>query len=334
MTKKQHYMTYSERLKLEALYNTAQLSVAAIAKALGFCRQTIYNELAVGAYMHTYEYYDRKQYSADKAQQIHDYQQSGKGRPEKIGNDREYADFLEKIILEHKYSPAAALAAARKKGFQTDICVGTLYNYIEKGLFLHLSNKNLWEKSKRKQRGSGDRQRIAHPKLPSIEDRPECINDREELGHWEMDLVIGKKETKPVLLTLTERVSRREWIRKLPDRKAATIRAALDALEAETPDFKKRFKSITTDNGSEFMQYDKLQESIHGGKRFDVYYCHSFAAWEKGSNENHNRMIRRFLPKGTDFSQVTDEEIGVIQNWMNAYPRKILGWMSPDDFAA
>lgn len=334
MTKKQHYMTYSERIKLEALYNTAKMSVAAIAKELGFSRQTIYNELKVGAYMHDYGYYDRKQYSADKAQQIHDYNQSGKGRPEKIGNDHEYANFLESMILESKYSPAAALAEARKQDFQTKICVGTLYNYIDKGLFLRLSNKNLWEKSKRRKKGSGERQRIAHPKLPSIEDRPQVINERSERGHWEMDLVVGRKGTRPVLLTLTERVTRWEMIILLPDRKAATIRAAIDALEQKTPDFKTRFRSITTDNGSEFMEYDKLQQSIHGGKRFDIYYCHSFASWEKGSNENHNRMIRRWFPKGTDFGAVTDAEIAAIQEWMNGYPRKILNWHTPEEMAA
>lgn len=334
MTKKQHYMTYSERLKLEALYNSAKMPVAAIANALGFCRQTIYNELKAGEYMHDCGHYDERRYSADRSQQMHAFQQSGKGRPEKIGKDHEYASFLESKIINDHFSPAAALAAARKQGFETTVCVGTLYNYIDKGLFLNLSNNNLWIKSQRGKRTGTGTKRIAHPKLPSIEDRSEEIKERQELGHWEMDLVVGKKDTRPVLLTLTERMSRKELIFLLPDRKAATIRAAIDALEERTPDFKERFKSITTDNGSEFMQYDKLQESIHGGKRFDVYYCHSFAAWEKGSNENHNRMIRRFFPKGTDFGQVTEKEIADIQNWMNNYPRKVLNWLTPNDLAA
>lgn len=95
------------------------------------------------------------------------------------------------------------------------------------------------------------------------------------------------------------------------------------------PDFKERFKSITTDNGSEFLEYDQLVKSIHGGKRFEVYYCHSYAAWEKGTNENHNRMIRRWFPKGTDFVKVTKRELQELQEWMNHYPRKILGWKSP-----
>ena len=121
---------------------------------------------------------------------------------------------------------------------------------------------------------------------------------------------------------------------KLPDKKAATIRGVFDQLERKDKDFTDRFKSITTDNGSEFLEYDKLISSIHGGKRFDVYYCHSYAAWEKGSVENHNRMIRRWLPKGTDLSKVSKKRIAAIQNWMNNYPRKILGWATPADFAA
>ena len=86
---KQHYMTYNERLRLEALYNVAKMSVAQIAKALGFTRQTIYNEIKVGTYMHLMpDYTEQARYSAQKAQQIHEWKQSGKGRPEKIGHNR------------------------------------------------------------------------------------------------------------------------------------------------------------------------------------------------------------------------------------------------------
>ena len=70
-------------------------------------------------------------------------------------------------------------------------------------------------------------------------------------------------------------------------------------------------------------------KSVHGGERFRVYYCHSYSAWEKGSNENMNRMIRRWFPKGTDFSRVPKKEIAALQDWMDHYPRKILGWKCP-----
>lgn len=337
MTKKQHYMTRDERYQLEAL-RRAKIPVSQIARQLGFTRQTIYNELKRGQYTHTCEFYDEVRYSADKAQQIHDYNQTAKGRPLKIGNHHDFAAYLEEIIISKedprkRCSPAAALELARRKGFSVDICTTTLYSYIDKGIFLHLTNKNLWIKSKKKKRNYNKVERIAHPKLPSITNRPDKINDREEYGHWEMDLIIGKEGTKPVLLTLVERKSRQVIIEKLPDRRAATIRAVFDKMEHKMPDFKWRFKSITTDNGPEFLKYEELRQSIRGGIRFDVYYCHSYSAWEKGSIENHNRMIRRWFPKGTDFTRVTKKEIAALQEWMNNYPRKVLNWAAPAEVA-
>ncbi len=330
MTKNQHYMTWEERQKLEVMYNNLRLSVSVIAKTLGFCRQTIYNELRLGAYVHTHEYYDRVQYSAQKAQQIHEWNQSGKGRPEKIGHDRAYADFLEGKILRDKFSPAAALASAKKAGFELTICTATLYSYIYKGLFRELTAADLWIGRKHKEKKPNEK-RTPHPKLPSIADRPAPAVDRSAYGHWEMDLIVGKANTRPVLLTLTERKTRRELIFKLPNRKAATIRGVFDKLERKLGKqaFCNAFRTITTDNGSEFLQYDELRRSIYGGERFAVYYCHSYAAWEKGTNENHNRMIRRWFPKGTDFEKISHKQISQVEHWMNNYPRRILGWLTP-----
>lgn len=336
MAKKQRHMRYQDRLRMEA-YLKAGKTVAWIARELGFCERTIYYEKKRGnctidrKVKNIYRY--ENEYSADKGQQIHDYNMTALGRPLKIGKDHAYANFLEVTILTNKYSPAAALAAARRAGYQTSICVSTLYSYIDKRIFLHLSNKDLWEKSKRKKRGYQPIRRIVHPKLPNITDRPEIINQRTEYGHWEMDLIIGKANTRAALLTLTERKSRQELIFKLPDRKSATIRNVFDSLERSTPHFREKFKSITTDNGPEFLEYDKLCTSIRGGRRFQVWYCHSYAAWEKGSNENHNRMIRRWFPKGTDFTKITKKRIAELQDWMNSYPRKVLNWERPMDIA-
>lgn len=335
--KKQHYMTKEERYKLEAFLQ-AKKPIAWIAKEMGFCERTIYYEKKRGL-AHLVRNprgipIDTIEYSADKAQQIHNYNQTAKGRPLKIGNDHLYAEYLESKIIKDRYSPAAALAAARKAGFTTSVCVSTLYSYIEKRIFLKLSNKHLWVKSKKRERSGSPERRVAHPKLPSIADRPSCINERSERGHWEMDLVIGKEGKGPVLLTLTERVTRQEMIFKLPNKKAASVRGVFDDLEKTIPKFKEKFRSITTDNGPEFLVLQELQRSIHGGKRFDVWYCHSYSAWEKGSNENHNRMIRRWFPKGTDFSKVTKKQVADIQEWMNNYPRKILGWNTPNELIA
>ena len=337
MTKKQHYMTRPERDQLEALLR-AKLPVAQIARQLGFCRQTIYNEMARGRYLHTVDYRDVERYSADKGQAVHDYNQTAKGRPLKIGKDRAFADFLEGKMLgvqpdgtedrRRRYSPGAALAAARKAGFTTTICTSTLYSYIDKRVFLRLTNRDLWEKGKKKKHGYRPVRRIAHPLLPSISNRPEICG---EYGHQEMDLVVGKAGSKGALLTLTERETMRERIFFLPDKKAATVRAVFDKLETEEPDFSRHFRSLTTDNGPEFLRYEELRRSIRGGERFAIYYCHSYAAWEKGKNENQNRIIRRWFPKGTDFSKVPEEEIRACQDWMNSYPRRSLGWLSPEE---
>lgn len=342
MTKKQHYMTWEERCQLEALL-TAKVKVTQIARQLGFCRQTIYNEIKRGAYIHTCDYWDEIRYSADKAQQVHDYAQTNKGRQLKIGTSREYADFLEKKMLgvqkngkmdpRKRCSPAVALELARREGFTVTVCVSTLYSYITKRIFLHLTNDDLWEKSRKKTGAYRQVRRIAHPALPSITNRPEEINRREETGHKEIDLVVGKAGTPAATLTITDRKGRTEMAYILPDKKAASVRAVFDRLERKLGKrrFREMFKSITTDNGPEFLEYEQLTQSIYGGKRFEVYYCHSYSAWEKGTNENHNRFLRRFFPKGTDFTTVSQRQLQEAVDWMNNYPRKVLGWKTPNE---
>ena len=343
MTKKQHYMTEHERYKLES-YLEAGRGVSWIARKLGFCRQTIYNEMKRGAYLHTVKWWDEVRYSADKGQQVHEYNQTAKGRPLKIGTDRAYADFLERKMLgvqengkvdrRKRYSPAAALELARREGFETSVSVGTLYNYIDKQVFLNLSNKDLWEKGKVKQKKEKVR-RSPHPLLPSIVDRPQIINDREELGHKEIDLIVGCEGSRAAVLTITDRAGRSELAFKIPDKRAASVRAVFDRLERKLGKrrFREAFKSITTDNGPEFLEYDLLTESVFGGKRFEVYYCHSYSAWEKGTDENHNRLMRRFFPKGTDFGKISQREIQEAADFLNHYPRKILGWKMPAEVA-
>lgn len=330
--KKQCYMTAGERHQLEAMRRN-KIPVAEIARQLNRSRQTIYNELRRGSYLHTVDYQDVVRYSADKGQAIRELASKCKGRRIKTQNDADYMDFLEYMILKGKYSPAAALAEARAVGYTTTICVTTLYSYISKRRFPKLRDIDLLEKVSRRRRKKSEEPRIAHKDYPSIEVRPEHIGQRSEGGHWEMDLIVGCRGSKAVLLTLTERRSREEIIMKLPDRRAETIRRAIDRLERRTPQFRQKFRSITTDNGSEFLQYEQLIRSIRGGIRFHVYYCHSHAAWEKGSNENHNRMIRRFFPKGTNFDKVKPSEVKAVQDWMNNYPRKILGWKRPCEIA-
>lgn len=329
------YLTREQRIQIEAYYRIKK-KPCEIARLMGLHHSTVYRELKRGMYPHNVEYVEVWRYSAEIGQQKHDYAQTNKGRPIKLGHDHTMADFLEKRMLgvqengkiEHRKrcSPAVALELARREGFTTRICVTTLYSYIEKQIFLNLTNQNLWEKSKRKKRNYETVQRIAHPLLPSITERPNYINSREEPGHCEMDLIVSCTKGKGALLTLTERAGRFEFIRKIPNRKAETIRLALVEIKRKLPPG--TIKSITTDNGSEFLQYEELKAVV----ACPIYYCHSYAAWEKGSNENHNRMIRRWFPKGTDFSKISKREIAECEAWMNNYPRKTLGWLTPTEF--
>ena len=268
MTKKQHYMTERERYKLEA-YLQAGRGVSWIARKLGFCRQTIYNEMKRGAYQHTVKWWDEVRYSADKGQQVHEYNQTAKGRPLKMGTDRTCADFLERKMLgiqadgkvdrRRRYSPAVALELTRREGFTTSVCVGTLYSYIDKQVFLNLSTKDLWIKGDRKRRKNKVR-RSPHPLLPSITDRPETVNRREEPGHKEIDLIVGKNGTRAAVLTMTDRTSRSELAFKLPDKRVASVQAVFDRLERRLGKrrFRETFRSITTDNGPDFLEYDRL----------------------------------------------------------------------------
>lgn len=327
----QHYMTERERYQLEA-YLKAGKPKAWIARTMGFCRQTIYNEIRRGRYLHTYKWWDEWRYGAEIGERNHRYNQTAKGRPLKIGNHHDYARRLEALMLgrqpdgtmdrRKRFSPYAALMKTQKEGYPVTVCVATLYSYIDKGVFLNLTNKDLWVKWKRKKRGYRPVQRVAHPQLPSIENRPPEINDRSELGHWEMDLVVGRKKSRAALLTMTERKSRQEVIIKLPDKRSESIVAALRKLDTT------KIRSITTDNGPEFLRFTELTQILHGGT---IYYCHSYAAWEKGTNEVHNRMIRRWYPKGTDFKKISQAELSDLADWLNHYPRRELRGRSPEE---
>jgi IS30 family transposase len=163
----------------------------------------------------------------------------------------------------------------------------------------------------------------------SIEERPECVETREEFGHWEADLVIGSKSGEDTpLLTMLERKTRSFTLIPLADKSADSVAKAFENLRAEWGDsFSRVFKTITTDNGSEFARLAEL-ETLTQTK---VYFAHPYTSWEKGSIENHNGLIRRFIPKGKRISDYSEEHILNIELWANQLPRKILGYKTPDE---
>ena len=135
---------------------------------------------------------------------------------------------------------------------------------------------------------------------------------------------------------MTERKSLEQIIFKIDRTSQEEIQKTMDVLEKKYGDqFKYKFKSITFDNGSEFLDWKSLELSILNDqqRRTTIYFAHAYAAWERGSNEVQNKMIRRFIPKGTDIHEVTEQEIEDIQNWMNNYPRRKLGYKSANQIA-
>lgn len=257
-----------------------------------------------------------------------------KGRYAKINDMPELRLFLEKQIKKHKYSPKAALERAIDEGYTVDISVKTLYNNIDSGE-INVSRKDLLRKDGWKQDKSKPRKAANNLKGESIDNRPIEANDRKEYGHWEMDLIVSCKGGKGALLTLTERMTRQEIIIRLPDKTQRAVKRALDRLERRHGSkFKEKFKTITTDNGSEFLDFEALERSCKSDtKRFKMYFAHPYSSWERGSNENANGIIRRFFPKGTDFNKISKAEIQVVEDWMNDYPRRILGGLTANKFA-
>lgn len=326
------HLSQNDRIKMETMLNSGH-KVVEVAEYLHVHRSTIYREIKRGEYTHrNSDYTEETRYSSDLGQKKHDWNAQGKGRNIKIGNDRPLAEYIEGKIIEDKYSPEAALAAAAESGieFTTSISVRTLYRYIDKGIFLKLTNKDLPVKGKRKKHNKRVKVQKRASAGESIENRPDEVKDREIFGHWEMDTVKGKQGvTKSCMLVLTERKTRDEIIVKLPDQKAASVVEAIDRLERKWGDmFTKVFRSITVDNGVEFSDYEGLERSVlhEGKKRTFAFYCHPYSSWERGSNENNNRLIRRHIPKGEDFDEKQDRDIEYIENWINNYPRGIFGF--------
>lgn len=322
-------LTERERYLIEG-YLKAGLKVAEIAKLLGRARKTIYAEIKRGTITQIDTYLQKYTcYTADAGERKAKEAASNKGRPLKIGNDMEFVRFVEKQTLENKYSPYAisALIENQKIEFRTKVCWRTIYNYKNNGIFLNI-------KTHKKQKEKKRRVALNNKQCRSIEERPTEILERKEYGHWEMDTVVsGQGKGKACLLVLTERKTLEEIIRLMPDKKAESTKKALDKLEKElgAKQFRKKFKTITVDNGVEFLGQESLEKSIINKRlpRTTIYYCHPYSSWERGSNENQNKLIRKFYPKGHNLDLLTPQDAKNLEQWINNYPRKKFNGESP-----
>lgn len=335
------HLTKNDRLRIEKWMRQG-MKPKEIAEKMRVHISTVYRELKRGQYerLDGSTWKMSTAYSPDIAEERYQAHLREKGPDLKIGKDHELAAYIEETIIANDCSPAAVLGYAKMEGrqFQTSVSVATIYSYIKKGLFLNITQVDLPRHGERKRKHKKVKTKKDQARASageSIEQRPPEVETREEFGHWEMDTVYsGQSTTTKALLVLTERQTRKETIIMTPNRKAETIVRALDALERKTGavNFRKIFRSITVDNGPEFSATEDMEHSVINKTipRTKIYYCHPYSSWERGSNENANIMIRRMHPKGTDFAQVSAAEIERTEQWINNYPRKILGYMSSE----
>jgi IS30 family transposase len=155
-----------------------------------------------------------------------------------------------------------------------------------------------------------------------ISQRPIEANERKEFGHFETDCIVSR-ESKAALNVLVERVSRFTLVSKVKQKTAEEI--CKNIISSLCPLPKRFVKSITYDNGTEFTCHDQINRLLD----INSYFCEPYHSWEKGSVENRNGLIRRFLPKKTDFETVKAGDLIAIQNWLNNRPMKCLGYNTP-----
>lgn len=326
-------LSWNDKLTIEKMLKQ-KYKAPAIARRIGCSTQAIYDEIKRGQVtIRDSELREITVYSPETSVARHEERvRHNREQPLKIGKDHALASWLVDMIGSQGYSPSAACALLGKTPettFSCTLCRQTVYKYIDKGYLWPLTNKKLRYKGKKKRTYNRVKRASRASRGESIERRPEHINRREEPGHWEMDCVEGKKGTDRTALVLTERVTRYEIVIPMRDHTAASVVDALDRLEKKyTPRrFRQLFLSITVDNGHEFMDCEGMEMSPYTGKpRTKMYYCHPRSPGERGSNEKQNQLIRWFFPKGTDFTTIQNRKIQQAADWINNYPRLLLGW--------
>lgn len=337
--KKGSHLTFEDRQTLEMLVienekrpKSKKMTQKEMAEKLGVHPSTISRELKRGKVEQLNTNYEQyTSYSAMTAQDDADHEKTAKGPEIKLGKDKELHDFIEHWILEEKYSPDAVIMKIETEEleFETSICTKTLYNYIDKGYFLRLTNKDLPRQGKQGKRKYNHVRKAHKGKGKSISERPEEANNREEFGHWEMDCVESGKGSRSCLLTLVERKTNFSLNYRLKSQTQSQVINYLDKIERALgrPKFSEIFKSITVDNGSEFLDYESMERSCRAKTKYrtEIYYCHPYSAWERGSNEQMNGQIRRFIKKGSNISEIPSQDIKNLNIWLNNYPKRSLG---------
>ncbi|MGO1356521.1 IS30 family transposase [Alkalibacterium gilvum] len=336
--RKGKHLSYSERSQI-AILKQENYSNRRIASVLERVPQTINNEVKRGTVTQLkrqkqkgkiYDYYTTV-YDADAGQVAYDKHRLNCGRRPKWADTDAFIEWADDKMLLDKWSPDVVTGfALEHELFDRTIIPSTttLYNWIDKGI-MRTKNLDLLEKLSRKPKASSQKKRPNKRILgQSIDKRPKEIDARQTFGHWEIDTVVGNKEkTDAVLLTLVERQTRFEVIMKVNGKDQHSVNEAIYSLQERAgDDFSTMFKTITSDNGSEFAGlHEALKDTL------DINFSHPYASFERGTSENQHKFIRRFIPKGKPMGHVLESQCLRIQQWMSDYPRKILGYKTPHE---
>ena len=231
---------------------------------------------------------------------------------------------MQSVISKHiqkDWSPEQVQGRLISEGMPI-VCTTTIYGFIKRDkasggdLYQHLRHRKPYKKRTGKAEARG--QIIGRI---SIDERPVIVDEKTRIGDWEADTVIGKGH-QGVLVTLAERCSKRTLIAPVPNKRADVVRdAIITLLKSET------VHTITFDNGKEFAYHAEIKEALSS----DNYFAHPHHSWERGLNENHNGLIRQYLPKGMKLNRVSHEQVAAIQEKLNNRPRKTLGYKTPNE---
>ena len=336
-----HHLTKDDRAKIQSLVEQKDsngkrlFNNTYIANYIGVHKSTISRELRKrikSKIMIRTGHIKNKPYNATDAQNDYIFKRGLSKGEYVLRKYPKMAKYIEDKIKIDKWSPDVIVGYMEKHnifnrdGF-THITVPTIYNAIR----LHIIDVKLEDTRRMKYNPKyeyHEEKQVSDSKLPySIDKRPDYIENRLIFGHFELDTVLGKKAGKhECLMTLTERKTRFEIIFKLKCKTADEVVNKFNQIkDFMKSNYNKIFKSITTDNGSEFSHFLEIIKDT----KTQIYFCHPYCSGEKGTNEKSNSMIRYFIPKGSLIENYSNQDINNIANWMNNYPRKILDYKTP-----
>ena len=343
--KQYKHLNIKERVMIETIMKEqlevyGKVNITSIAKKLNRSKSTISREIRRNRFVVVTEVFNKDsifkkkkvitfEYESTEANEKALKKQKEKGTSRiKLLYNKQLIKEVNRLLKEEGKSPdIVAYKIRENKTFNVKVSTNTIYDGIRKG-YLEVSTKDRKRMKDKSRRCRVERNKIPESKKDrSIELRPDYINNRKEFGHFEMDLVLGKQgKDKECLLTLTERKTRFEIVIKLNNKSSSEVIRAINSIKEHLKGYSSEiFKSITTDNGSEFSRYEEIEEIL--GTM--VYFCHPGASYEKGTNERHNGMLREYIPKGSDISKYSAEDLDRIVSKLNDLERKKLNYYTP-----